>query len=118
MQPEVVTKTIQKALALLKASGCQYKVITIDGEEHGDLEVIRKKSKCIRDGRKYGELSAHITPFIRSSSKIGDVLEIPCGTYKAEHIRSALCAILTKRWGTGSYTTAIANNKVQVMRIH
>lgn len=117
MQPEVVTKTIQKAVALLKASGCQFKVITMDGEEFGDLEVVHKKTKQLRDGRKYGELSKHIAPHLKLSARVGDVLEIPSGRYNAEHIRSALCAILTKRWGSGSYTTAIASDSVQVMRI-
>jgi hypothetical protein len=118
MQPEVVTKTIHKAVALLKASGCQFKVITEDGEEFGGLEVVFKKSKTIRDGRTYFELSNHIKPHIGGSSKVGDVLEVPSGKYNPEHIRSALCAILTKRWGAGSYTTAITDKSVQVMRVH
>jgi len=115
-QPMVVTKSIESAIRLLNAAGCQYKVISPNGDQYGALEVVVKKKKQMNPDRSYGELRKYYDMFMKYDAKVGDVVEIPAGKYPPEDIRGGICAKLTNIWGKGSYVSAIVENKVQILR--
>lgn len=115
-QPEVVTKTIEQAVRLLAASGSQFKVISPDGTHYGALEVVTKKKKTINPNRTYGELRKYYDHFVNYQAKVGEVFEIPAGKYPPEDIRSGVCAKLSTLWGNSTYTSAIVEDRVQILR--
>lgn len=115
-QPTVVTQTIEKAVRLLEATGCEYKIIATTGEQYGRLEVVTKKHRTRNLSRPYGELTKYFEKFVKYDSAIGDVIEVPVGTYPAEDIRSGVCAKLSAVWGKGTYVSVIEGDRVQILR--
>jgi hypothetical protein len=115
--PQVVKKTIEQAIRLLDATGSQYKVIAIDGTEFGKLAVVTPKKRRINNDREYGAIRKYYDKFVKYDAEVGEVFEIPLTKeFKAEEIRSGVCAKLSTRWGTGTSTTAITGDKVQILR--
>lgn len=115
--PEVVRKTVETAVRLLEATGVGYKVVTPDGKEYGKLTVVTPKKRIINTDREYGAIRKYYDRFVQYDAEVGDVFEIPMTKeFTAEEIRSGVCAKLSTRWGKGTYTTAIAGDKVQILR--
>lgn len=115
--PEVVRKTVEQAVRLLEATGSSYKVITSDGTQYGKLEVVQPKKRQINTEREYGAIRKYYDRFVKYDANVGDVFEIPVSKdFKAEEIRSGVCAKLSTRWGKGTYTTAIVEDSVQILR--
>ena len=116
---DIQKRELTRAIDLIKALGCTYKVITPDGEAFGELEVVTKKPKAERAPRKdpYGAVVAYSREKLDMNAAVGVVQEVPCGAFDAESLRSSLCNVLTKAWGKDTYTTAAHHNKVEVMRI-
>lgn len=115
--PEVITKAIQQAIRILNATDCEFKVIEQNGVEWGNLEVMPKKKRTINPNREYGELVKHYDQYVDYDACVGDVFEIPKGPFMPEEIRRGVCSKLSKTWGNGTYTTAVLDDKVQVLRI-
>jgi hypothetical protein len=115
--PEVVTKATMQAVKILNALGLDFKIIDRDGTEYGNLEVAPKKKRNMNPNREYGDLVKHYDQYIDYDAAIGDVFEIPRGEFEVDEIRSGVCSKLSKEWGNGTYTTAIADDRVQVLRI-
>lgn len=115
--PEVVTKGIQQAIRVLIATSTDFKVILSNGEEFGNLEVIAKKKRTMNPNRGYGVLVKHYDQYIDYDAAVGDVFEIPKGPFESEEIRRGVCSKLSKTWGNGTYTTAVLEDCVQVLRI-
>jgi len=118
-QPIVITKTIAKAVELLKASGAQFKVISPNGDEFGELEVTAEKKKTFRFTR--GELAAFYKPALESL-KVGEVATIKNpdpSKYDIEDFRSSACSWISKHWGLESHTSTIDRNfdVLEILRI-
>ena len=115
--PEVVRKTVEQAVRLLEATGSSFRVITSDGTQYGKLEVVQPKKRNINPDREYGAIRKYYDRFVKYDASVGDVFEIPITKeFTSEEIRSGVCAKLSTRWGKGTYTTAIAGDKVQILR--
>jgi hypothetical protein len=115
--PLVVLKTIQQAIRLLDASGCEYRINAPNGESFGTLKIEQPKKKKANPNRVYGELRGYYDKYMNYNAKVGDVIEIPpSDKYSPEEIRGGICAKLTDRWGKGTYTTAIVAKTVQILR--
>jgi len=119
-QPIVITKTIAKAVELLKASGAQFKVISPNGDEFGELEVAPAKGKkTFRFGR--GELSCIYKPTLETL-KVGEVATIKNpdpNKFDIEDIRSSACSWISKSWGTDAHTSTIDRtfDVLEILRI-
>lgn len=120
-QSQVVTNTIERAVTMLTATGCEFLVISPDGTQYGELEATpqqeTKSRRKLRDGREYGELAAHYSPYLRLDAAVGDVLEIPVGEYKPEAVRASVAARLSNVWGPGAHTSAVVGDRVEILRI-
>lgn len=115
--PAVIKQTVEKAVKLLDATGSSYKVITADGTEYGKLEVVPPRKRKINTDREYGAIRKYYDRFVKYDAQIGDVFEIPVSQgFTAEEIRGGVCAKLTGHWGKGTYTTAIVEDRVQILR--
>lgn len=125
--PKVIEKTMTNAFAQLKAAGCSFRVVDLLGNEvvydpsnrlsarGGPVMPQRRRRSSLRP---FGQLSNYFKPYI-NDMKPGDLVNVPCGDYDIESLRSALSAHMCTRWGSGSYTTSI--NKIaeciEVLRI-
>lgn len=112
--PKIHAMNIQKAIALLNATGCKYKVIDPLGIEYGELKV-----EAPSTGRKKVNKFAN-TGYIDviAAMKVGDVKEFtPPEGAMAEAFRKAIAGRASQLLGNGSVTTCIENGVVQAMRV-
>ena len=115
---EIQVRELHRAIKFIEALGCEFKVITPEGEEFGVLEVKPVKDKKRAPLRyAYGEIAKFYRPQINLQAEIGDVQEIVCGKFTVEDIRGGVCSILSKEWGKDTYTTSTTEHSVEVLRI-
>lgn len=110
---------ITRALALLKSVNAQFKIITADGQEHGDLEVVQPKERKRQKGLYgYGELNHYFLPLVEKM-KPGEQVNVPFDRYECERLRGALSAWLVKKWGKGNTITSVNRESkvVEVLRV-
>ena len=116
-QPAVVTKAINKAIELLKASGAKFKVISPNGTEFGELEIAPEKKKHFK--YEYGALKAVFIEYLKDL-KEAEVAQIKVpDSIDVEDVRSSACAWMATNWGAGTYTTTVDRdfNVVEVLRV-
>ena len=113
---DIQMRELTRVLKFIEAIGCQYAVVTDDGEILSNgLEVKPPRVKAPR-AFHYGEVRGFITQQIKLDAEIGTVQEIPAGKYGTERIRSGVCSLLSERWGKDTYTTNITEHTVEVLR--
>jgi|APGre2960657444_1045066.scaffolds.fasta_scaffold95954_4 hypothetical protein len=105
-----------KALQILGALKCEYKIITTDGQEHGNLVVVTNNNKRNKPLRPIGTYSNYIRPFIEHL-KVGDVAVVPFGEFSGGDLQSNVGARAIHLWGTGSYKSCITGTTVEILRI-
>lgn len=118
----VQVQTIIRAINMLKAAGAKFKVITEDGDEYGDLEVVIPKQ------RKHMDRSAmHERLKIKErigAMKVGDVevFTLPPDMHTENLDPSKLQSIIaghcTNVLGKGACTTHRNGDSVEVLRIN
>lgn len=115
---EIQARELQRAIKFIEAVGCEYAVITPDGDLFSNgLEVVEKKERTRAPLRyAYGEIAKFYKPQINLAAEIGDVQEIALGKFSAEDIRGGVCSYLSKEWGKDTYTTNIAEHCIEVLR--
>lgn len=115
-QLAITAKTIEQAIKLLKATGCQYKIIDVAGNEYGDLQAGTKKvNKRRPNAYAYGALTAHFKPHLRDLD-VGNVAVIPLDKFKYPRLLSCLTAWCTTNWGKGNTRTCRSGDTIQVLR--
>lgn len=106
-------KTLQQAIKLLDALGCNYKVISSDGAEFGSLEVVKQQARNVRH-RVFANTGYIDKVKVMS---VGEVLTLnPPDGSTAEEMRSAVCGTAHRLLGSGNYVTSIENNHVEILR--
>lgn len=112
---------IEKAIALLDASGSEYKIVAPDGKSYGALKVaLKKKKKQAHFG--YG-VFAHLYRPLVDNIKVGEIAEIPYALLESDDakmkagFRSSVSAYLSTKWGAGSYTSTNNNGVLQILRV-
>lgn len=112
----IKTEAINKAIRMLDAAKAQYKIITEDGQEFGELNVAKKAKHSLRH-RFYANTGylEKIKPMV-----VGDVvlLSPPEGS-TCEQMRSAVCGTLNRMHGAGACMTTInkVTNQIEVLRL-
>lgn len=111
----VKQQALEKALQILDALKCEYKIITSDGQEHGDLVVVanRKRSKPLLP---IGTYANYIRPHLEKM-QVGDVAVVPFGKFTGGDLQSNIGARAIHLWGAGSYKSCINGDAVEVLRI-
>jgi hypothetical protein len=109
LQKKVLHQTIQ----LLIGMGCDFAIIDLDDEKHGNLEVIKQKSRT-----RTQKFAFYVSPILDQIT-VGKPVVVPCKDYKIEELQANICARAGTKWGLGSVTTSInrQNNTVEVLRI-
>ena len=113
---DIKKDAINKAIRLLDAVKAKYKIITEDGEEFGELEVMVKPKYSLRR-RVFAE-----TGYIEKIKPmaVGDVVTLsPPDGSTCEQMRSAVCGTLNRMYGAGACMTTInkVTNQVEVLRV-
>jgi hypothetical protein len=106
---------IERLSRQLETLGCHFKIITEDGTEFGDLEVVREKSK--REANRfvnetnYRELCKNLRP--------GESVFIPAGTAPLDGLQALCATYMGQTFGKGTYMTARQSerNGVEVLRL-
>ena len=110
-------QTLDRAIKMLSAAGCEFRIRDADGNMFGELkeqDVKRQREQK----RPYGQLVNYYKPMIENM-KAYDVKSISANGFEAEELRGAVAAWCTKHWGLKSYTTCINSdmNTVELLRI-
>jgi hypothetical protein len=121
--PKVQTEALNRALKLLRASGCAFAVIDACGVKHGTLDVVvpkaPKPTKKPRNHPPGAYLEHHKS--LTSTIQPGECRTVPFGPFSSdedrESLRSSISAYCSREWGNGSYITAIADAGIEVLRI-
>jgi len=112
---EIQFKELQRVMKFMDAIGCQYAIVTDDGETHTNgLEIKPRRKASFAFPR--GEVKAFYAPQIDLDAPVGSVQEIAFGKYGAERVRAGICIYLTEQWGPDTYTTSVNENVVEVLR--
>ena len=117
---EIQVKTLHNAIRLLSVLPVKYKVVTEDGEEFGELEVVKQPKRALRNPhKKWGDIAEYAKTFI-GSMEVGEVVFLPCADFEPESLRSSACSWMSKTWGNGSYTTLLSkdHSTVEVLRLN
>jgi hypothetical protein len=111
---------INKAINLLTAAGCEYAIVTGDGERYTNgLEIVLPEDRKRGPLRHpYGAISSHYKPQINVNAEPGTVQTVQIGQFTSEEIRGGICAWLSREWGSESYITNItASGSIEVLRV-
>jgi len=117
---EIQLKELHRMIKFIEGVGCQFKIITPDGQEFGDLEVKPSGHKTRRPlEHPYGELIGFYRPQIKLDAPVGSVQEVSCGEYVPTKIQSGICSYLSREWGKDTYTTFInpKTNLIEILRV-
>ena len=109
---------IERAVALLTAAKVDFKVITEDGVEYGNLVAAKRKVGKKVFTRPRGEMLNHFKPFVENM-KPGDVARVPSNFYTVEEVRGPLASWCSSHWGNGSYITTVdrKTHEIEVLRV-
>jgi hypothetical protein len=120
---EVQQQALEKALRILDAlqGSVKYKVITEQGDEYGELEVMPPKKKN-RLPRVHYAAYTELYKNKMQVAQVGDVLQFSHSDIAAaggtpESMRSTITAYACGVWGKGNYTSTVTNDNVEIMRL-
>lgn len=113
---DIKRNILNKAVAMLRATGCQFAVITPEGEKLGELTVVPPKQKITRTftGIKYKPLYEERVAKIEPGEEIHE-FSPPAGM-ELEPFRGSLASHCSRLWGKESHSTQIRDGKVLLMR--
>ena len=120
---DVQQQALDKALRILDAlrGSVKFKVITDEGDEYGELEVVVPKRKNRQTKLHYAAYT-ELYKTKMQAAEIGDVLQfshkdIAAVNGTAESMRSTITAYGCHIWGKGNYTSTITDDNVEIMRL-
>jgi hypothetical protein len=108
---------LKRAINTLTALGCQFAVITPEGERFGELEAVTQKKKR-KNKYKQGELKSYVEPFL-ASVEVGKDFTVPCGELDMDTTVRSVSNWFYKNHGASSYRyqTDKYTNSVHGIRI-
>lgn len=109
---------VDRSVAMLKASGAVFAIITQSGETiiHGDIAISEAPKRRPRPDRPIGALVNHYRPFIEPMTP-GDCVTVPFGSFSPRELRSAMSAWMTTHWGHKSYICVQKETEFEVLRV-
>ena len=110
---DIQIREIERTAKLLHGMGCQFKIITPDGEQYGELPIApqEKSNRCL-----YGAMAAFYKEKLNLLAEVGDVQEVPIGAFSVAKLQASMHTFLTKQWGKGNVVTHRNGSVIEVMR--
>ena len=112
----VQQRTLEGAIAVLRALKMQFKIIGPDGEEYGELVLESPK----KSPRKWSVPSGYYSNYVRplmENMQVGDVVQIPIKDYNAAQLGSSTSSFACRLWGNGSATYCTVDGCIEVLRL-
>lgn len=120
MEKSAKEVAFDRALAMLRASGVKFAIITESGQEitHGDIAIVQRveKKRVARTDRPVGALVNHYGPYLKKM-KPGDVSLVPLGPFEPKDLRAAMSAWSCHAWGPKSAITVTKENGIEILRV-
>lgn len=116
---EIQMKELQRCIKFITAINCQFKIITPEGEEFGELVVEQKKKRTVdRSSPRYpfGEIARWYKPFINLDLKVGEVMTVPFGDFDKKSVQSGVISFLVKSWGKKTFTSVTTETQIEILR--
>lgn len=114
---KVQQETLRRALMMLSGSGCAYIVRDADGQTHlfGSFETEKRRTRSYEHAERLGQ---HVNYHLKDI-QIGDVRLIPLGDFDKGRLHSRVTAVLTNKFGKGSFTTVTNKEKgaIEALRL-
>ena len=109
---------LERALAMLRASGYKYAVQMEDGTIKGELKIAPPTPERIRAASKYptGFLRGKVEPIIKDMAP-GDAAVVPYDGIEPEVMQSTACNAAAKLWGSGNYMSHRNAVGVEILRV-
>lgn len=110
---------LQKAMALLSASGAQFAIIDADGKQYGGLELAKPKAPKIQRKRtqknKFQEKYRYLDTV--KALPVGGVAKFVVTKDESKAFHSALAGSGGRFFGPGNYMTAKNGLSIEIMRV-
>lgn len=106
-------KTIERLVNQLANLGCEFKIITEDGTEYGELTAVSKKHKT--DVLKHVDYKT-----VLANMTVGSVEVLVCpDNVPLESLRSSISGHAAAQYGAGTFATMCnkESNSVEVLRM-
>ena len=95
-------KTLNQAIKMLNAIGCQYKIQDPDGNTYGELEVTTSYKASLE--HEYGSIAAFVKEQL-GEMEPGNIRGVDYSTFGKKRIVTAVCSHMTRIYGLGSFKT-------------
>lgn len=114
-----VDTAVQRAVALLKASGAVFEVRMPDGTVHGGLPKPDEVKRTRKMKRPMGEGFRRFGPFIEDLQPGGVAKIVVPEDYTVNEVQCWLTARANNKWGKGNYVSARVDNDtaVELLRV-
>lgn len=108
-------EAMNRAIRLLNAAGCQYAILTPDGEKLGALEIIEPKHRTRRmTGIDYRPLYLEKVKALQP----GDCVRIVApDDIRPNALRSTITAWCSQKYGKGACLTTINGQTIELLRV-
>jgi len=127
MNMDILNSTLfQKSISTLTALqnyGVKFKVILPTGQEFGELEVVKEKTRTriVSKLRPMGTIRKYISPFLEDM-KAGDIRVVPMSKdipdFDSKKLLSSISGYCCQKWGNGcSVVAPTADGGVEVLRV-
>lgn len=112
----IKTLAIERIVKQLENLGCQFKVITEDGDEFGALQVA-DKPKSTRIFNRYVNETNYQE--LLKNIGVGEAVFVPAGTAPLSGVQSVCASFMVQQFGKGTYMTVqhAERNGVEVLRL-
>jgi hypothetical protein len=113
---QVQDRMIEKAINILTATGCEFKVISPTGWEYGELNVedIEEKPKR-RIGKPRNDFVSLIKQHIPDQGVVGEVYIMPTFGFNKSSLRSSVVWRLDRLWGENSYELSVNGKQIEIL---
>jgi len=120
MSKGVKAATLKKAIALLSALQTEFIIKTEDGDLYslGNLVLADETKKTRIRSVPRGTHKDFLIAAGLDTMKLGDVITIDKGIYEVEAVQRRASSRACALWGSGSATTAVVGDAVEVLRVN
>lgn len=117
---DVRTIALNRAITFLKAAGCKYAIIPVEGEpiiEGVEIVIPKPRKKRAHSVYKFGELAKFYKEHLTLDVEPGVVQTLPLNGYDPTVLRGSISAWLSTYWGKKSYITNLNGDTIEVLRV-
>lgn len=106
---------LEKAMRLLDATGCKYRICTPNGTWFGDLKIEKQKRQF---KYAFGEKSAYLRQYL-TDIQIGHVVKVPSDKYDLIDLQKSISSFLSKSLWPKCHTSTMNRdeNIIEVLRV-